>query len=67
MPGTKAYMAPEQLNKDNFPLTDDFSKLDVWALGVFLIHMLTHEFAFESPSDSDNYEFFMNDPIKFFH
>jgi len=59
-------MAPEQLNKDSFPLTDDFSKMDVWALGVFLIHMLTLEFAFESSNDSENYEKFMYDPMKFF-
>jgi serine/threonine protein kinase len=39
--GTKQFMAPEQLNKECFPLTDDFSKIDVWALGVTLVHMLT--------------------------
>lgn len=45
--GTKHYMAPEQF-QDRI---DNFSKLDVWALAVLLMSMLTVDFAFESPND----------------
>jgi serine/threonine protein kinase len=43
--GTIQFMAPEQA--DTVPFTSDFTKIDVWALGVLLINMLTLEFAFE--------------------
>ena len=46
LPGTKQYMAPESLDKDSIPLTDDFSKINVWALRILLINMLTLNFAF---------------------
>lgn len=56
-------MAPEQMPQDKFPLTDDFSKIDVWALGVLLINMLTLEFSFEnSETDQDSYMKFMSNP-----
>lgn len=56
-------MAPEQMSQDKFPLTDDFSKIDVWALGVLLINMLTLEFSFEnSETDQDSYMKFMSNP-----
>jgi len=45
--GTKQFMAPEQFESS----ITDFSKLDVWALGVTLMSMLVVEFAFESPDD----------------
>ena len=49
-------MAPEQMPKDKIPLTDDFSKIDVWALGVLLINMLTLSFPFENAeTDHDSY------------
>jgi hypothetical protein len=39
-------MAPELYNnKDLKPITNDFSKIDIWALGVLLINMLTVDFA----------------------
>jgi serine/threonine protein kinase len=34
------------MDREAYPLTDDFSKLDVWALAVTLIHMLTHALPF---------------------
>ena len=34
-------MAPEQLDEKRYPIMDDVSKIDVWALGVLLIGMLT--------------------------
>jgi serine/threonine protein kinase len=60
-------MAPEQLNKESFPLTDDFSKIDVWALGVTLVHMLTHKLPFANNGltvleDKETYEAFVADP-----
>jgi hypothetical protein len=39
-------MAPElYINKEMKPITKDFSKIDIWALGVLLINMLTVDFA----------------------
>jgi hypothetical protein len=39
-------MAPElYINKERKPITNDFSKIDIWALGVLLINMLTVDFA----------------------
>jgi hypothetical protein len=38
-------MAPELYsNKVIKPITNDFSKIDMWALGVLLINMLTVDF-----------------------
>ena len=44
LPGTPQFMAPEQTVKDREPLVDDFSKIDVWALAVMLVYMLTLRF-----------------------
>mmetsp|Transcript_34926 Transcript_34926/g.53618 ORF Transcript_34926/g.53618 Transcript_34926/m.53618 type:complete len:183 (+) Transcript_34926:763-1311(+) len=68
VPGTKYFMAPEQMNKGAYPLTDDFSKLDVWALGVLLINMLTLDFAFENPKEAgkEQHQAFVDDPTAFF-
>jgi serine/threonine protein kinase len=44
-------MAPEQLDEKRYPIMDDFSKIDVWALGVLLINMLTLDFAFPRADD----------------
>ena len=63
--GTKQFMAPEQMPHDKFPLTDDFSKIDVWALGVLLINMLTLDFPFENATHTD-YESFIECPEAFF-
>lgn len=65
--GTKQFMAPEQLNKECFPLTDDFSKIDVWALGVTLVHMLTLKLPFANDGltvmeDIETYQAFVDDP-----
>jgi len=50
---------------------DDFSKLDVWALGVMLINMLTLEYPFINPMENEEelrkYEEFMSDPMDFFN
>ena len=44
--GTMQFMAPELYNnKEVKPITNDFSKIDIWALGVLLINMLTVDFA----------------------
>ena len=64
LPGTKQFMAPEQLPQDKFPLTNDFSKIDVWALGVLLINMLTLDFPFENAQT--DYESFIVCPEEFF-
>jgi serine/threonine protein kinase len=65
--GTKQFMAPEQMPKEKFPLMDDFSKIDVFALGVFLTNMLTLDFAFENcVDDSEKYKRFLNNPKDFF-
>lgn len=37
-------MAPEQTVKDRVPLVDDFSKIDIWALAVMLVHMHSLQF-----------------------
>lgn len=63
--GTIQFMAPEQA--DTKPFTNDFTKIDVWALAVLLINMLTLEFAFEGVhQDRDRYERFMASPSEFF-
>jgi serine/threonine protein kinase len=46
-------MAPEQFNQEKEPIMKDFSKLDVWALGVLLVNLLTLDYAFVSPQDSE--------------
>lgn len=58
-------MAPEQLNEKKYPIMDDFSKIDVWALGVLLINMLTLDFAFPRADDQKLQEF-LEDPSHFF-
>lgn len=59
-------MAPEQA--DTQPFTKDFTKIDVWALAVLLINMLTLDFAFEGVhQDRQNYELFMENPHQFFN
>ena len=35
------YVPPELMSYDSIPLIDDFSKVDVWALGIILLTMLT--------------------------
>ena len=46
---------------------DDFSKIDVWALAITLINMLTLEFPFFQVNDDfENYEKFMKNPLIFF-
>ena len=42
--GTPQFMAPETNVKDKVPLVDDFSKIDIWALAVMLVYMLTLQF-----------------------
>ena len=60
-------MAPEQLNKTSFPLTDDFSKIDVWASAVILIYMLTIDFPFfHAVDDFAIYSNFLQNPSSFF-
>jgi serine/threonine protein kinase len=67
LPGTKQFMAPEQMDEESYPIMSDFSKIDVFALGVLLINMLTLDYAFESATeDNQGYEKFMNDPQQFF-
>mmetsp|Transcript_14645 Transcript_14645/g.24955 ORF Transcript_14645/g.24955 Transcript_14645/m.24955 type:complete len:205 (-) Transcript_14645:524-1138(-) len=70
LPGTRYFMAPEQLNRDTVPIMQDFSKLDVWALGVLLINMLTLDFAFVNPLDSEEdmekFQSFIKSPTSFF-
>jgi len=46
---------------------DDFSKIDVWALGILLVNMLTLDFPFASAQDLDNYYNFILTPNEFFH
>ena len=56
------------MNQDAFPIMTDFSKLDVFALGVFIINMLTLDFAFENAvNDNDTYKKFLNEPQHFFN
>ena len=45
---------------------DDFSKIDVWALGILLINMLTLDFPFFWANDIDDYEKFVSNPEEFF-
>ena len=46
---------------------DDFSKIDVWALAITLINMLTLEFPFFQVNDDfENYQKFMENPMIFF-
>ena len=54
MPGTKQYMAPENIVRPagEQPTDDlsevDLSKVDTFALGVILINMLTGAYLFDS-------------------
>ena len=41
-------MAPEQMDQSKFPIMEDFSKIDVFALGVLIINMITLDFSFEN-------------------
>lgn len=64
------YGAPEQYNKSSIPLTDDFSKIDVWALGVTLVHMLTLKTPFANGGltiveDRETHQRFIEDPASF--
>lgn len=44
-------------------MVDDFSKIDVWALAVLLMNMLTDDFAFPNILDGYNlYTEFMSQP-----
>lgn len=49
---------------------EDFSKLDVWALGVILLNMLTLDFAFVNPMDSAEdaklHSDFVSNPRRYF-
>lgn len=48
------------MEKEKFPIMDDFSKIDVFALGVLLINMLTLDFSFENAvTDHEKYKGFM--------
>jgi serine/threonine protein kinase len=67
LPGTRQFMAPEQMETEKFPIMTDFSKIDVFALGVFLINMLTLDFSFENAvDDNQRYLKFMDNPSEFF-
>jgi serine/threonine protein kinase len=61
-------MAPElYINKEMKPITKDFSKIDIWALGVLLINMLTVDFAWMNiQSNTIEYQKFIKDPQSFF-
>jgi serine/threonine protein kinase len=51
------------LDKKRIPVMDDFSKIDVWALAITLINMLTLEFPFfQVHDDFENYEKFIKNP-----
>lgn len=55
------------MNEENFPLMDDFSKIDVWASAMILINMLTLKFPyFDVIQDFDIYKNFIENPEKFF-
>lgn len=55
------------METQRFPIMDDFSKIDVFALGVFLINMLTLDFSFENAvEDNQSYLKFMENPAEFF-
>lgn len=67
LPGTKQFMAPEQMEREKFPIMNDFSKIDVFAMGVFLVNMLTLDYSFENVVlDNANYLKFMECPREFF-
>jgi len=61
-------MAPElYINKEMKPITKDFSKIDIWALGVLLINMLTVDFAWMNiQSNSIEYHKFIKYTHSFF-
>jgi len=46
---------------------DDFSKIDVWALGILLTNMITLEFPFFRWDEKENYQKFISDPMDFFN
>jgi len=55
------------METEKFPIMTDFSKIDVFALGVFLINMLTLDFSFENAvEDNQRYLKFMENPSEFF-
>jgi len=59
-------MAPEQMDTESYPIMRDFSKIDVFALGVFLVNMLTLDFAFENAKeDHQRYLQFLDNPAEF--
>jgi serine/threonine protein kinase len=63
LPGTKQFMAPEQMETAKFPIMNDFSKIDVFALGVLLLNILTLDYPFENAvEDNSSYLKFMANP-----
>ena len=59
------YLAPELMSYDDVPLFDDFSKVDVWSLGIILLTMITPEIPFQSFNDKDEFNRFIDNPINF--
>ncbi len=65
--GTPQFQPPECMEKKRIPVMDDFSKIDVWALAITLINMLTLEFPFFQVNDDfENYDKFIKNPQIFF-
>lgn len=46
---------------------EDFSKIDIWALAILLINMITLDFPFFRWDDKADYEKFISDPKAFFN
>lgn len=51
---TPQFTPPESTIKDRVPMVDDFSKIDVWALAVLLMNMLTDDYAWPNILDGYN-------------
>ena len=49
-------MAPElYINKESKPITSDFSKIDMWALGIILYQLVaSNNHPFEKEDDKNN-------------
>jgi serine/threonine-protein kinase len=56
--GTSLYMAPEQVQSS----TNVDARADVWALGVVLFELLTHELPFDGATQLDVLQAISNDP-----